>query len=170
VKKNNCILLLGNGVNLTNHQKDCAGMLKSIEGSTKQPIVTKDNPEPFSMMFDSLLFEKRRFGFEKNKLYKTKLAHHCKKMPTGKAHQDVLNLGYRCILTTNYDHGLQKAWLSDGLIENSPVRESKFNLFRRYFLDGAELWHIHGDCKVINSLTIGFDDYVRQLCEIRAYY
>lgn len=173
MKMHDRILWLGNGVNLTNHQKDWTGILKELEGDTEHPIVTNRSPEPFTMMYDSLLFEKLKYGLEKNRHYKTKLAHLCREMPSEQAHQDVLKLGYRCILTTNYDHGMQKAWLdehSNGSMEDSPVRETKFNLFRRYFLDNAELWHIHGDCKVINSLTIGFDDYVRQLCQIRAYF
>ncbi len=63
MKMHDRILWLGNGVNLTNHHKDWVGIQKELEGDTEHPIVTADGPDPFTMMYDSLLFAKRRHGF-----------------------------------------------------------------------------------------------------------
>ncbi|MDA3874223.1 MAG: SIR2 family protein [Kiritimatiellae bacterium] len=164
------ILFLGNGVNLCNKAEDWFALLEELEGDVSDKVVFKKSKEPFTMMFDSLIFKKRSKGLEKEKDFKLALAHKCRRMQSGESHHNVLDLNYRCIITTNYDHCIQNAWLPEGKIENSPAMERKFNLFRRYFVDEAELWHFHGDCMKPNTITIGFDDYVKQLCEFRAYY
>ncbi|MGA0370000.1 MAG: hypothetical protein ACO3N7_11195 [Kiritimatiellia bacterium] len=141
MKKVNRILFLGNGVNQVGEGDGWGDLLRRLDQG-QSGIFTVENQDPFPIQYQQYLADRLNHGHDNDSLYRTQIAHQFKmmsrEMKDRSAHKAVLGLGYRCILTTNYDHGLQKAWIEDseGMPDPGPL-ERKFNLFRRYLLDGA---------------------------------
>jgi hypothetical protein len=56
------------------------------------------------------------------------------------------------------------------VVKNSgKIRESKYSIFRHNRINGTRVWHIHGECNVPGSITLGYEHYSGQLQQMRNY-
>lgn len=159
------ILLIGNGLNrISDGGASWNALLNSLAGT---PRTHHENEVRKAKPF-TLLFEEVASGGYHQKL-KLKIAANLKKrVAPNKHHKDIMALNFEHILTTNYDYNLESAdaasWFS-----NLPARENFYSLFRRRSSDNRNVWHIHGELDVVNTIMLGHEQYSGYHHKIRSY-
>lgn len=76
-----------------------------------------------------------------------------------------------CILTTNYDYMLEKAFTGElePQPDNQDKSETKYSLYRFEEHMGKTFYHIHGEADRPNSLCLGYEHYAAYLSKMREY-
>ncbi|MET0072504.1 MAG: SIR2 family protein [Candidatus Thiodiazotropha sp.] len=148
-------LLIGNGFNLVSDQgASWNKLLNTLAGKA----VTKHEEEvrkakPFTLWFEEISNTVRSENL------KEKIAQYLENNVThNKHHQDVMNLGIKNILTTNYDYNLEESTGEDWY-QNHPAKENYYSLFRRNSLAKNHVWHIHGEIDNVRSIMLGHEQY-----------
>lgn len=137
----NKTLLIGNGLNrLSDDGSSWNNLLNKLAGKPKtNHEVEIRNAKPFTLWFEEIS--------SKNdvKLLKKNISDHLiKSIKPNNYHDKIMLLGYKNIITTNYDYNLENSSM-DKWISNNSARETYYSLFRKRSSRDKNIWHIHGE-------------------------
>lgn len=164
-------LLLGNGVNRLNTTGiSWEEVIRKLLNYTKNKNITNINKKPFPLVYEEIVlsyFKKFRITDSPDTEIKSYISSILREMNFNKIHKRIVNSSIKNILTTNYDHCLEKSEI--GFVKADLGRENKFSLFRRRKLNETFIWHIHGEIEKPNTITLGYDHYAGYLWRIKDY-
>jgi hypothetical protein len=170
IRSNNICPLIGNGINqLTNSKISWEEIIHRLGKKLKLPNISENiHSRPFTFIYDeSRLVAKRQSKNSKTGI-KDFIAQEISKLSHSKYHSSLAAIGFRHILTTNYDYTLEQAYnKSDG--ERLKPLSTKYNLFTRRICGDTNVWHIHGEVDKPRSIVMGYDQYAGTLQRMRQY-
>ena len=174
------VLLLGNGINISNGSKNWDEFLESIKDENFNiPIEQLKSPMPLR----AILVSNNRLN-EKLKEKKTELLPTNKLLNNKIPLSEVLSIGFDEILTTNYTYELEQACfdgepiseyglkrLSVNALGGSPERKYLITTYNKAIFNGTSqrIWHIHGEARKHSSMVLGHDYYGRLTKQIIEY-
>lgn len=169
--KKSKVLLVGNGINNVSNRiawrQLIEGLIIHIGAEGQIEIRNK----PFPLLYDEIFIEAIKFKKYKEEDIKEFIAKDVSELKKSKIHKEIIKLDFHDILTTNYDYNLEKEKIQD--ITNPKnegiVIEKTYNLFRHNKIGNTNIWHIHGECSLPSSITLGYDHYCGYLQYIRNY-
>ncbi|WP_421504712.1 SIR2 family protein [Erwinia rhapontici] len=166
-------LLVGNGVNNISEGYSWNDVLMSLGRKYTVDIDTQD--KPFSLAYEEIYFKilKTEGNESTESDIKTFLAEKIKEITPNDIHMAITSLNCRSLMTTNYDLAFERAIMQhsdDSILSNQGlIKEQRYNIFRHHVLHEKEIWHIHGDVTVPNSITLGYEHYSGHLQNMRNY-
>lgn len=169
-------LLIGNGLNRC--YKNAIPWDKLLERIANEYHVRFNEKNPFPLEFESIanqiLNEDNRIAKDIYNEIKLKIAKMvCSQTPEPDSLQRLFtsNDHVDCILTTNYDYMLEKAFTGELKPEPSSQdkSETKYSLYRFEEHMGKMFYHIHGEANMPNSLCLGYEHYAAYLSKMREY-
>lgn len=179
----NIALLIGNDINNINYNNNSItwdSLLKEINKICENNVrISKE--KPFPLIYEEMYLKCiKNNGIKESKL-KSDIAEIVKKIKPNEIHKKLINLEIENYITTNYDYALEKVLKPKDIdkIKNYGS-ETKYNIFRHTVIENIEnekkrsiekkkFWHIHGECNVPNSITLGFEFYGGQIQHFRNY-
>lgn len=162
-------LLVGNGLNRLSLQLDWGGLLKRLATDLGvETRVQRFDDKPFSLLFEELCAYVGGRSRDAEHAIKETIAALLANIPPHPLHAQLTNL-FDVILTTNYDYTLENV-IAGPLFQRSPLApESRYSLFRRALAGKKEVWHIHGEVYVPDTIVLGYDHYTGYVQKIRNY-
>jgi len=159
------VLFIGNGFNQVSDGgsgwNQLLNTLAGVAATEHEEEIRK--AKPFTLWFEEI-----RKNSSMESLKKVVAAELSQRLGQNEHHSDVMGLGFKHVLTTNYDHNLEAAtgnpWES-----NLSAPENFYSLFRRRSYSGQHVWHIHGDLDNTQSIMLGHQQYSGYLHKIRSY-
>ena len=165
-------LLLGNGINRINSAFSWEELIKRLlEYTDATPYVSKAG-KPFHLLYEQLVLQSQRRGGHSESEIKDQIARLGKQIRPHPVHRQIVRMGFRHILTTNYDYALDEAF-PGGLRacrSTSRVNEKRYNLFRKRKNGNTTLWHINGEANKPESIVLGYEQYSGYLQHLRNYF
>jgi len=182
------ILLIGNGPNrLSTDDYSWKSIINQLSHLAGKTIDFGNKPLPLVFeelvligIFRELKFHKKRYQSMIEINLRNHLASLIKTLKSNSVHSRMINIGFRHILTTNYDYCFENSALNKNneqtipaWIENHLYQEKKYSLFRRNLIHTVNgdifVWHIHGEANIPRSLILGYDQYVNHLNHLINY-
>ena len=165
------VLLIGNGINNVHSNYEWTDLLKNLISYIQPKKEIKLNNKPFPLLYEEICLEAIRNKDLTEQELKNFIAKEVLLLEPNEIHKKILDLNIRNILTTNYDFTFEKLLINDVTRLNNAgrVKETTFNLFRQYSLDGYTFWHIHGDANSPQAITLGYEQYSGYLQHMRNY-
>ena len=164
------VLLIGNGINNINNKESWENLLESITKKCKvSRTVGINSDKPFPLLYEEIYL--RSNGIPELSLKKF-IANEVQNIQENEIHKLIRDIGFKDIITTNYEYTLQgiNESMTKIVIKNKgKIRESKYSIFRHNEINGTRFWHIHGECNVPGSITLGYEHYGGQLQQMRNY-
>jgi len=161
----NQVLLIGNGVNNLSNKQSWENLLTSTTKICKvSSVVDTKADKPFPLLYEEIYLKSKSIT-ELN--LKKHIANEVKKITENEIHALIGEKGFNHIITTNYEYSLQKGNSNTGNL--GIIKESKFSVFRHNKTNNTKVWHIHGECNVPASITLGYEHYSGQLQQMRNY-
>jgi SIR2-like domain len=163
-------LLLGNGVNLLSN--DVPSWLMILVELAKlndcTHIMKLAKYKPYTLIYEEIALCSKAAEQKKEIEIKREVAELIRDLPPNDYHCRILEAPIDHILTTNYDYTLER---SKGCVGESKNlrRENKYSAFRRRWISGKFVWHIHGEVDVPNTIMLGHEHYAGQLQKLRDY-
>lgn len=162
-------ILIGNSINLMSEGYSWRDLLTGlIEYIGKSPAIKFKREKPFTLLYQEILIRANRYTPHREKELKSFIIKSLEKIKHNDYHKKYVELGFKNILTTNYDYNLESS-LEAEFNSANVLRETKFNLFRRKKVKNKYVWHIHGEIESPSSITLGYDHYVGYLSEMNKY-
>ncbi|MBL8099687.1 MAG: SIR2 family protein [Anaerolineales bacterium] len=165
-------IFVGNGINLLNkNTKSWRDVLSELSRVVKNPqLMDTIDHTPFTLFYE-VLYSKYFQKAQKSDInLKNHIANLLKNMEYNPFHSEIMNLGVRHIITTNYDYCLENSITNNAPILNDNLRkENRYNVFRRTKSSSSYVWHIHGEINSPLSIMLGYEQYGGQLQKIRTY-
>lgn len=167
----NKVLLVGNGINNVRNRfawKQLIQDLISHIGAAGQ-IAIRD--KPFPLLYEEIFIEAVKYKGFSEKEIKEFIAGRISELKKGPIHEEVIKHNFQNILTTNYDYNLEKVKINDTsyMRNEGVVTEKTYNLFRHSKIGNTNIWHIHGECNLPSSITLGYEHYSGYLQQMRNY-
>lgn len=127
---------------------------------------------PFQLEYELLLQRALAQGHDENWMADQVAAFSADLKPND-VHEQLAELPFEHVLTTNYDLTLESARIGEGraaaLVNDGYVRETRYSLVRRFTVDSTTYWHIHGDIRHPRTAALGLEHYSGYLQQIRNY-
>jgi len=164
-------ILIGNGINrLSNAGVSWEQILRQLvveSESAKELEYVKD--KPFALLYEEILLSRTtRTGTVDDMGAKRKIASLVTTLCPNEYHKRLISAPVNHILTTNYDYTLEHA--STAVFKSMNLQtETKYSLFRRWTTGQSQVWHVHGEANVPNTITLGYDQYCGYLQKLRTY-
>lgn len=167
--KNN-VLMIGNGVNNLTNKESWANLLNSMIHICKVSGQVEINThKSFPLLYEEIYLKSKNI---REISLKKHISQEVKNITGNEIHGLILNKGFNDIITTNYEYtlqGNQSTKLNDSLKNQGIIKESKYSIFRHNKFNNSNVWHIHGECNVPGSITLGYEHYGGQLQQMRNY-
>jgi hypothetical protein len=161
-------LLVGNGLNqLTGPGgRSWQSVLEELAKLAGRPELAKDsNAKPFAILYEAIVAAQVLNGDKSaERLVKENVAHWVAEVPRNDYHERVESLGWRHILTTNYDYNLGPDAKSANLRP-----ETKFSVFRRRIHGPSSFWMMHGEVQKPDTIMLGYEHYAGAVQKLRNY-
>jgi hypothetical protein len=161
----NNILLVGNGPNYFSQGVTWKDVIRStariahIENEVERLI-----EQPLPIVYERIASEFPT----KEREARAKFVEQLKELKPNEIHESLMNLKWRTVLTTNYDHSLEAK--SGGKFHSSNLEgESTYSVFRRKCSADHDVWHIHGDTDGPRTLRLGLHEYAGYMQKLRGY-
>lgn len=167
----NRVLLVGNDINNATSDYSWENLLTDLIDYAKLEDVQSSENKPFPLFYEEIFLNSaRRYGTQESRLKKY-IAAKSRRLIPNIIHQEILKLGVKDIMTTNYDLTLEEVIVADSKkIKNSGfIKESTYNLFRVNKINDINFWHIHGSESAPQSITLGYEHYGGYLQQMRNY-
>lgn len=160
-------LLVGNDINNLVPNNSWKDLLREIVDfcNARELIKNFDN-KPFPLLYEEIFLKSIQADRFKESDLKKFISSKVLQIAGNEIHNRIRSLPVRHILTTNYEFTLEGQAPKKS---NALVEEKLYSVFRHYIIGSKRYWHIHGDCRVPNSINLGFEHYGGQLQQIRNY-
>jgi hypothetical protein len=161
----NHILLVGNGPNYFSGQFSWKDAVRAtakglrLSNQTEQLI-----GEPLPLVYETLT---SRYPKEEHSS-KHELAKQMLGLKPNEVHAELMGLGWRTVLTTNYDYNLETV-SGEHFRASNLASESTYSLFRRRSSSKCSVWHIHGELTGPRTMMLGLHQYAGYLQKLRQY-
>jgi hypothetical protein len=164
------VLLVGNDINNITQGNSWADLLDNLKNEFQVDIDFSDD-KPFPLAYEEFYFKAIEYNGYTELDIKKFISKQVNVIKSNDLHEKICELNVEHILTTNYDLCFEKAL---GLKERDckktgVIKESMFNLFRKYEVKSKSIWHIHGAANHHNSITLGYEHYSGYLQHMRNY-
>lgn len=167
---NDNVLLVGNGINNLTNEGSWFNLLHSMIGLCKvSGLVEINHDKPFPLLYEEIFLKSKKI---KEIELKRHIAKEVKNITENEVHELIRKKQFNNIITTNYEYVIQgeQSSLEPVEINNQGIiKEVKYSIFRNNVINKTKIWHIHGECNVPNSITLGYEHYGGQLQKIRDY-
>ncbi|CAI1535938.1 SIR2 family protein [Serratia marcescens] len=170
-------LLVGNGINNVAPGYSWDDLIFSLKARTDADISIRAE-KPFPLTYEEIYLSAiskvsgNKAARKIEKEFKKCVATFSERVESKMIHGEICNIGASHILTTNYDFSLQKSIMPsfDGYKHDGIIKETKFNLFRRYKIhDGVTFWPIHGVQSEPDTIILGYEHYIGYVQKLRDY-
>jgi len=163
-------LLVGNDINNITKGNSWKDLLDNLKNEFQVDIVFRDD-KPFPLAYEEFYFKAIEHNGYTELNIKKFISKQVNVIKSNTLHEQICALNVEHILTTNYDLCFEQALgLTEKQCKNTGViKESKFNLFRKYEAQNKCIWHIHGAANHYNSITLGYEHYSGYLQHMRNY-
>jgi hypothetical protein len=161
-------LLVGNGINLAaGLTPSWADVVKDLFGKPRsEPLEPRMKATPFPLLIEEACVPP--FAHKGERVAQRTLVERLDEWRPAPIHRDLLGLGARHVLTTNYDLTLERASGRPYSQATPFIAETRYSLFRRNVLsDGASVWHIHGSVEAPRTMVLGYEHYSGHLQAVR---
>ena len=160
-------LFIGNGINQLEHStgswKDVLSDLAKFAG--RPQIMDGADYKPFTLIYEEVIAALAGPDLEELEAsVKRRVAQAVHKIRRNSYHEHFENLGFRHILTTNYDYNIGANAKPANLRP-----ESKYSVFRRRTMKDQSIWMIHGEIRKPDTIMLGHEQYAGALQKIRSY-
>lgn len=163
----NYAILVGNDINNIVPQYSWKDLLhEMIQFCNVKKLVKDTEFKPFPLLYEEIFLRSLKDNHPNERELKEFISNKVSGIQTSVIHERIKKLPAKNILTTNYDFSLEG---SQPEKSNSIIEEKVYSVFRKYEVDQKNYWHIHGDCRIPNSINLGFEHYGGQLQQIRNY-
>lgn len=167
--KNN-VLLIGNGINNLTNRENWSNLLKSMTQICKvDGNVEINSHKPFPLLYEEIYLKSTNIT---EILLKKHIAKEVQNITGNEIHNLIRKKGFNNIITTNYEYSMQgnhPRKTNNGIKNQGVIKESKYSIFRHNQINNTKVWHIHGECNVPGSITLGYEHYGGQLQQMRNY-
>jgi hypothetical protein len=160
-------LLLGNGINrLKKPNASWQYVLSELANfSGHQEIMDGAKHIPLTLIYEQVVAAIDGMNLKRlERKIKKKVAEAVREFTANSYHKDFEKLGFKNILTTNYDYNLG----ADAKPANLRP-ESKYSVFRRRVGNNQSFWMMHGEAQKPDSIMLGYEHYAGALQKIRSY-
>lgn len=167
----NAVLLVGNDINNATESYSWEALIKGLLQHVKAEHSVNQDNKPFPLLYEEIyLYALKNHRFKEKEIKKF-IANNTSKMQSNELHSAILDLGIENIFTTNYDLSFERAAGMDtkNCTNKGYLAETRYNLFRYHQTKTSKIWHIHGSQTVINSITLGYEQYGGYLQQMRNY-
>ena len=174
------VLLIGNGINISNGGENWKDFLLSIKDESIDVDIDKlQSPMPLQAVLISNNHINAKLKEKRKKLLPTK-----ELSDLSIPWSNILSIGFDEILTTNYTYELEQACFRNEPLSESELKKLAINVSggkidRRYLLTTCNetmfqgvpqrIWHIHGEARKRSSMVLGHDYYGRLVKKIIEY-
>jgi len=160
-------LLIGNDINNLTPNNSWGDLLfQIVDFCNARSLIKSFSNKPFPLLYEEIFLKSVREKHFKESDLKKLIAEKVSTIEQNEIHERIRNFPVKHILTTNYEFTLEGTVPVKG---NALVEEKLYSVFRHYRTEGKTFWHIHGDCRIPNSINLGFEHYGGQLQAIRNY-
>jgi hypothetical protein len=160
-------LLVGNGINNLVPNNSWQDLLEDmVRFCEVEGLINHRSTKPFPLLYEEIFLKSLQMSRRKENELKTFIARKVAQIEPNALHERIREFAIDDIITTNYEFSLE----GQVPVKNKGVIEEKvYSVFRHYEVNSIRYWHIHGDCRVPNSINLGFEHYGGQLQQMRNY-
>lgn len=165
-------LLVGNGINyLSRNGQSWIQVLTDLSQITgkEQLIMELSEHKPFTLIYEEISLRSHAFNGTKEIELKKHVSSLVKKIEPNRWHEEFVNSDIKNIITTNYDYSFELSCKNSTARKENLARETKYSNFRRRTINNTNIWHIHGEADVPNSITLGHEQYSGTIQKMRNY-
>jgi len=164
------VLLIGNGINNASPGYRWEELIQRLIEYVDLAGKIDSNVKPFPMLYEEIVLRSNRKRHDENQIKKF-IASEVQKIEPNEIHNAIARLGFKDILTTNYDYGLEKVFKTkiNPYGNLGYVRENRYSVFRHSEVGKSRIWHIHGEAIVPSSIVLGYEHYCGYLQYMRNY-
>jgi hypothetical protein len=171
--KTDHVLFLGNDINNVHEDNSWAKLVDDLIEFAGATGVIEVEDKPFPLVYEQVYLHLLRSQPDTSaeSELKKRIGNWASKFSPNSFHRKFLDLGFAHVITTNYDHTLEKILpqLSQGLTNQGVVDERRYSLFRHFDVGSHKIWHIHGDVSHAESINLGYEQYSGYLQVMRSY-
>ncbi len=164
-------LMIGNGINLLSGNGQ--SWIHVLEELAKQAedveIMELSDQKPFSLIYEEISVRSKRFKNKNEIELKKHVASLVSGIKPNDYHKKIIESNTKNIITTNYDYSFENSCSNGSSKKSNLAKETKYSNFRRRTVNNKNIWHIHGEAEVPNSITLGYDQYSGTLQKMRNY-
>ncbi|GHN00600.1 hypothetical protein WSM22_20890 [Cytophagales bacterium WSM2-2] len=173
MNKKTTTLLIGNDINNINNSKSWSELLKKIVkhlGVTGLVDMNNLGNKPFPLLYEEIFLKGLAKKPQEEVKLKEFIAVLTDQIQHNVIHERIMNLGFTDIMTTNYEYSLQSSAKAKKKNKNEGyINERAYSIFRHHSINKTRMWHIHGECAVPRSITLGYEHYGGFLQHMRNY-
>lgn len=165
------VLLLGNGINRINNDYSWKKLLEGLLSFVGKSSNINLRDKPFPLLYEEIYLRGLKHSKINELEIKAFISRQISKLLPNSLHSEIIKMNFQHILTTNYDYILEKS-LPNGFESTqvvSIIKEKKYSILRSRKSNSTNIWHIHGEQGVPNSLTLGYEHYSGYLQQMRNY-
>jgi len=165
-------IFVGNGINLlTKDAKSWRDVLYELSKIVDDPtLVDFMDYTPFTLFYEAVCSRYFKGGEKSDIALKRHIAKLLNNMKHNIFHNEIAKLGFRHIITTNYDYCLENSVLANEPLVHDDLRsENRYSVFRRTKINSSYIWHIHGEVDKPSSIMLGNEQYGGHFQKIRTY-
>lgn len=167
---NNKVLMIGNGINNLTNKESWSNLLFSMtEKCNVSGSIEINDHKPFPLLYEEIYLKSKNIDELELKKH---ISSEVKKIKENEIHSLIREKEFRNIITTNYEYVFQGTQIKETANEyqnKGVIKEAKYSIFRHNEINKTKIWHIHGECNVPSSITLGYEHYGGQLQQIRNY-
>ncbi len=166
------VILLGNGLNRLSEGYSWESLLAKLVEKLCYNKISYDaaHQTPFPLFYEEILSDILSDELITEKHVKQFISDEIGNIQLNECHGLLSKVRVNDFLTTNYDYMIEKVIFNDDSYYNiGPVEENKYSVFRRISMSGTHksVWHIHGEARKYNTITLGYDHYAGYLQTLR---
>jgi SIR2-like domain len=159
------ILLVGNGPNFFSGGVSWTDVVRATARRAQlQNQTEKVINEPLPLVYESIA---GRYA-SKERESRVAFARQMRALAPNDIHRDLMDMGWENLLTTNYDHCLEKS-TGRSFVPDNLASETTYSVFRRRSHGTQSVWHIHGDVNGPRTMMLGMHQYGGYLQKLRGY-
>jgi len=160
-------LLVGNDINNILPNNSWKDLLNDIvKFCNAQKLVTNFENKPFPLLYEEIFLKSLKETHRNEKDLKKFISKKVSTIKVNKIHKRIQEFKTEDIITTNYEFTIEGQMPQNN---SAIIDERLYSIFRHYKVGNKKHWHIHGDCRIPNSINLGFEHYGGQLQQIRNY-
>lgn len=167
----NGVLLLGNGLNNVTASYKWKNLISDLSNHLDVSFPENFKDIPFPLLYEEIYFK----GLKEKRIEESQLRSFISQKITniapGSGYENIKALQFQNIITTNYDYNIERSlgFEDNKLKNNGFIKESRYSVFRCMTDGRINVWHIHGENHLPNTIILGYEHYSGQLQHLRNY-